>query len=95
MVYTINEKYSFAFLFFFSPSVFATIALPPVPIIKPRALNPIINGSMRFMAASAVLPTKLDTNNPSTTLYMDVNIIITIDGYTNFNSFLNVKCSDN
>ena len=42
-----------------------------------------------------VLPTKLDTNNPSTTLYMDVNIIITIDGNTNRNNFLYVKCSDN
>lgn len=50
---------------------------------------------MRLIAASAVLPTKFDTNNPSTTLYIDVNIIIIIDGYTNFKSFLNVKCSDN
>ena len=32
----------------------------------------LIKGSMRLIAASAVLPTKFDTNNPSTTLYIDV-----------------------
>lgn len=34
------------------------------------------------MAAKAVLPTKLDTNNPSTTPYIEVNTIIIIDGIT-------------
>ena len=36
-MYTSMEKYSFACSFLPSPNVFATIALPPVPIMKPRA----------------------------------------------------------
>ena len=95
VAYTRREKYSMAFSSFCSPSVLATMALPPVPIIKPNAEIPIINGMIRLIAAKAVLPTKLDTNNPSTTLYMDVKIIIMIDGNTNRNNFLYVKCSDN
>ena len=64
---TSMEKYLLARSFFPSPSVFATMALPPVPIIKPRALNPMRKGMMRLIAAKAVFPTKLDTNRPSTT----------------------------
>ncbi len=68
VTHTSMEKYSFARSFLPSPSVFATMALPPVPIIKPSALKPIRKGMMRLIAANAVFPTKFDTNNPSTTL---------------------------
>ena len=57
VTYTISEKYSLAFFFFPSPSVLATIALPPVPIINPCADNAIINGIIRFNPANAVFPT--------------------------------------
>ena len=62
------EKYSLAFSIFPSPSVFATMALPPVPIMKPRALMPIRKGMIRLTAAKALFPTKLETKSPSTTL---------------------------
>ena len=39
-----------------------------------------ITGNTQFTAASAVLPAKFETNNPSTTQYTDVNIIISIVG---------------
>ena len=60
-------KYLLASSFLFSPSVFATNALPPVPIINPNAPNIIKNGQTKFTAANGVFPTKLDTNVPSTT----------------------------
>ncbi len=50
-----------------SPSVLATSALPPVPIMKPSAPKAIRNGMIRLIAAKGVLPTKLDTKRPSTT----------------------------
>ena len=43
----------------------------------------IINsGIIRFMAANGILPTKLDTKSPSTTPYIEVKIIMDIDGKT-------------
>ena len=81
-------KYSFAFSFLPSPNVFATIALPPVPIINPIVTTAIRNGITKLTAAKCVFPTKLDTNNPSTTPYIDVHIIISIDGNTNLNNLL-------
>ena len=43
------------------------MALPPVPIINPKAVSPIIKGIIRFIEAKAVFPTKLETKSPSTT----------------------------
>ena len=57
-----------AFSGFPSPRVFATMALPPVPIINPKAVSPIIKGIIRLIEAKAVFPTKLETKSPSTTL---------------------------
>ena len=52
------------------PIVIDTKAEPPVPIIKPNAPMIMTAGQMTFSAAKAVVPTKLETNNPSTTLYI-------------------------
>ena len=49
-----------------SPKVLATSALPPVPTIMPTEAKIITAGKIRFTAARAVLPAKLDTKNPST-----------------------------
>ena len=57
VTYTRREKYSFAFSGSPSPSVLATRALPPVPIMKPRADTPMIRGMIRFTEAKAVFPT--------------------------------------
>ena len=54
-----------------------------------------MNGITRLMAAKGTLPTKLDTNSPSTTPYIEVNTIITIGGRLNRHIFLYVKWSDN
>ena len=45
----------------------ATTALPPVPSMKPTVAKIIRAGMMRFTAAKAVFPAKLETNTPSTT----------------------------
>ena len=66
-----------------SPSVLATSAEPPVPSMNPTAPSTISRGIIRLMAANGVLPTKLDTKMPSTTLYIDVKIIITTLGHVN------------
>ena len=52
------------------PIVIDTKAEPPVPIINPNAPMIMTAGQMTFSAAKAVVPTKLETNNPSTTLYI-------------------------
>ena len=49
------------------PKSIATNALPPVPIINPKAPSIIGNGMIKFTAANSVFPTKFDTKNPSTT----------------------------
>ncbi len=54
-------------LFAAGSQVYATSALPPVPSMKPTAPNTMRNGIMRFTAAKASEPTKLDTKTPSTT----------------------------
>lgn len=69
-----------------SPSVFATSALPPVPTMKPMPPSIIMNGIIRFIAANGILPTKLETNRPSTTPYIEVNTIIMIGDRQNRNS---------
>ena len=88
-------KYSFALSFLPSPNVLATIALPPVPIINPTVTMPIKKGIIKLIAAKCVFPTKLETNKPSTTPYIEVHIIISIEGNTNFNNLLYLKWSDN
>ena len=65
--YTSIEKYSLAFSFLPSPSVFDTMALPPVPIINPTEPSIIIIGIIRLTAAKASLPTQFETKTPSTT----------------------------
>ena len=62
------EKYSLAFCFLPSPSVLATIALPPVPTRNPIEPSAIRTGITRFTAAKAFLPTMFDTKIPSTIL---------------------------
>ena len=65
---TRREKYRFASSGLPCPMVFATMAEPPVPTMKPGAPAIISRGMMRLMAAKGVFPAKLDTNTPSTTL---------------------------
>ena len=65
---TRKEKYRLASSGLSSPMVFATMAEPPVPIMNPGAPVTISSGMIRFTAAKAVFPAKLDTNTPSTTL---------------------------
>ena len=60
-------KYSLAFSPSPVPMTRATSALPPVPIIKPKAPTIMVRGKMMFTAARALSPTRLDTNSPSTT----------------------------
>ena len=50
-----------------SPRILDTRAVPPVPSMKPMPPRIITKGITRFTEAKAVLPTKLDTNSPSTT----------------------------
>lgn len=86
--YTSIEKYRFASSRLPSPSAIDTTALPPVPIRKPTVPIPMSSGIIRLIAANEVLPAKLETKKPSTTLYIDVNTIIIIDGNTKRNSFV-------
>ena len=65
---TSMEKYLFAKSALPSPNVLATTAVPPVPIMKPKAPKIIKIGIIKLMAAKGILPTKLETNKPSTTL---------------------------
>ena len=57
-----------------------TRADPPVPSISPSDPTSITAGQMMFSAAKADVPTKLDTNSPSTTLYMLPTSIIKMLG---------------
>ena len=65
--YTISEKILLALSLSPSPMVFAISAPPPVPNIKPTQPRIISTGIIKFTAAKAVSPAKLDTKNPSTT----------------------------
>lgn len=71
-----------------SPTVFAISAPPPVPNIKPIHPNIIRKGIIKLTAVNAVLPTKFDTKNPSTTPYIAVKINIIIDGNEYLSNFL-------
>ena len=62
-------------------------AVPPVPIIKPRLPRIMINGITKLMEANAVFPAKFDTKNPSTTLQIEVKIIMIMEGNVKRNSF--------
>ena len=62
------EKYRFASSGLSSPSVLATMALPPVPSIKPKEPKIMLTGNMMFTADSARSPMRFATNSPSTTL---------------------------
>lgn len=64
---TIMENVRLAFSGSPSPRILDTSAVPPVPIMKPMPPRIMTNGITRFTEAKAVLPTKLDTNSPSTT----------------------------
>ena len=55
------EKIRLALCVFPSPIVLAIRAPPPVPNIKPMHPSITRKGMMKFTAANAVLPTKLDT----------------------------------
>lgn len=48
--------------------------------MKPKAPMIIVMGKAIFTADRARSPTRLDTNSPSTTLYREVKIIITMVG---------------
>ncbi len=71
-----------------SPNVLATMADPPVPNISPIVENIIKKGMIKLTAANGVFPAKLDTKKPSTTLYIDVHIIMPIVGKEKRNSLL-------
>lgn len=86
--YINSEKYLFALSISPSPSVFEIIALPPVPNIKPIVPTIISAGIIRLTDAKALPLTTLEINNPSTTPYIEVNIIITIVGNVNLTNFL-------
>ena len=75
-----REKYREASSGFPSPRVRATMALPPVPSMKPKAPMIMVMGKAMFTADRARSPTRLDTNSPSTTLYSEVKIIMMMDG---------------
>lgn len=64
---TIMEKVCCASSSLPSPSSLETRAVPPVPIMKPMPPRIMTKGMTRLMAAKGVLPTKLETNRPSTT----------------------------
>lgn len=55
--FIIIVKYLFAFSVSFSPRVFATSELPPVPIINPNPPKIIITGIIKFTAANEVFLT--------------------------------------
>jgi len=48
--------------------------------MKPTVESIIRNGIIRFIAANGVFPAKFDTKKPSTTPYIDVNIIMPMLG---------------
>ena len=66
---------------YFSLALFIILVTETVPI-------PIITGKIIFTAANGVFPTKFDTKKPSTTLWIDVHIIITMEGITNLINLL-------
>ena len=78
-----NERYGFEFNYHRSHLNGNNTSLA-----QPRIIS---TGIIRLTAANEVLPTKLETNKPSTTPYIDVNISITIDGIVNLMSFLYPK----
>ena len=63
-----------------APRILDTRAVPPVPSMKPMPPRIITKGITRFTEAKAVLPTKLDTNRPSTTPLMEVSTFMTMVG---------------
>jgi len=81
-------KYCLASLRLPSPKARAISALPPVPSIKPKAPTKVVSGKIIFTEEIALLPTKFETNIQSTTLYIDVNTIIIIDGKVNLSNLL-------
>ena len=48
-----------------APRVRATMALPPVPSMKPTVARNMGTGQTKFTAASAVEPAQLETKRPS------------------------------
>jgi hypothetical protein len=56
--------------------------------MSPSDPTSITAGQMMFNAANAEVPTKLDTNNPSTTLYMLPTSIIRMLGIEDVTSLL-------
>ena len=68
--------------------VLDTSAEPPVPTISPSAPISITAGQMMFSAAKADVPTKFETNRPSTTLYMLPTSIIRMLGTEEATSLL-------
>ena len=56
-----REKYRLALSLSRKPKVFATMALPPVPNMKPTVAIIIRNGKIRFSAAKGVFPAKFET----------------------------------
>ena len=72
----------------------ATMALPPAPSIKPAAPIIMATGNMIFTADRAFSPIRLETNSPSTTLYTEVKIIMTMEGRVKRSSLRYVKWSE-
>ena len=60
------------------------MAVMPVPNMVPRAITKLSRGYTIFTAEKASVPTSLDTNIPSTTVYRDITTIMTMEGRANF-----------
>ena len=67
------------------------IAFPPVAIIVAIAIIIFITGYTILVADNALLPTNRDTNIPSMIVYIDINIIIMMEGAANRNNFKGVN----
>ena len=94
-VYIMREKVWQAFSRLPSPMVFAVKAPPPVPKRKPKLPSMDISGKIKFNAVNSAFPAKLETKNPSTMVYTDVKISITMEGRVKRRSFAKVKLSEN
>jgi len=66
-------------------------ALPPLANIIPTPITVFINGYITLNAERASVFINLDIKTPSTILYKDININITIDGIVNLISDDNLK----
>ena len=82
---------SLASCFFPSPRYLLMIAFPPVASIVAIAIIIFTTGYTILVADNALLPTKRDTNIPSMIVYIDINIIMMMEGAANRNNLKGVN----